>query len=35
MAKSPSPASEITARRDDTVLRRVRHLGSAHSGLRE
>jgi succinate dehydrogenase / fumarate reductase membrane anchor subunit len=35
MAKSPSSASDITALRDDTVLRRVRHLGSGHSGLGE
>jgi succinate dehydrogenase / fumarate reductase, membrane anchor subunit len=35
MDKSPASASDITALRDDTVLRRVRHLGSAHSGLGE
>ena len=27
--------SNSTALRDDTVLRRVRHLGSAHEGLKE
>ena len=27
--------SNLTALRDGSVLRRVRHLGSAHSGLRE
>jgi succinate dehydrogenase / fumarate reductase membrane anchor subunit len=35
MDKSPSSASDITALRDDTVLRRVRHLGSARSGRGE
>ena len=34
MAKAPSP-SNATALRDETVLRRVRHLGSARDGLRE
>lgn len=34
MAKVPS-LSNATALRDETVLRQVRHLGSAHSGLRE
>jgi succinate dehydrogenase / fumarate reductase, membrane anchor subunit len=34
MAKAP-PLSNATALRDEVVLRRVRHLGSAHSGLRE
>ena len=29
------PLSSSTALRDDAVLRRVRHLGSAHDGLRE
>jgi succinate dehydrogenase / fumarate reductase membrane anchor subunit len=31
----PSKPSNATALRDDTVLRRVRHLGSAREGLRE
>jgi len=35
MGETPSPSSQVTALRDDTVLRRVRHLGSARSGLRE
>src|SRR5712671_7873844 len=34
MAKAPSP-SNATALRDETVLRRVRQLGSARDGLRE
>ena len=34
MAKAPSLA-DSTALRDDTALRRVRHLGSAGKGLRE
>jgi succinate dehydrogenase membrane anchor subunit len=34
MAKVPS-LSNATALRDETVLRQVRHLGSARSGLRE
>src|SRR5215813_8633560 len=34
MAKAPSSAS-ATALRDETVLRRVRQLGSARDGLRE
>ena len=34
MAKSPSLAN-LTALRDETVLRRVRQLGSARDGLRE
>jgi succinate dehydrogenase / fumarate reductase membrane anchor subunit len=34
MAKAPSP-SNATALRDETVLRRVRQLGSARNGLRE
>ena len=34
MAKSPA-LSNSTALRDETMLRRVRHLGSAHDGLRE
>ena len=34
MGKAPSP-SNSTALRDETVLRRVRHLGSARDGLRE
>src|SRR5580704_14844221 len=34
MAKAPSP-SNATALRDETVLRRVRQLGSAREGLRE
>jgi succinate dehydrogenase / fumarate reductase, membrane anchor subunit len=34
MANTPS-LSNTTALRDEVVLRRVRHLGSAHSGLRE
>jgi succinate dehydrogenase membrane anchor subunit len=34
MAKS-RPLSEATALRDESVLRRVRHLGSARSGLQE
>jgi hypothetical protein len=34
MAKSPS-LSNLTALRDETVLRRVRHFGSARNGLRE
>jgi succinate dehydrogenase / fumarate reductase membrane anchor subunit len=34
MAKSP-PLSNLTALRDETVLRRVRHFGSARNGLRE
>jgi succinate dehydrogenase membrane anchor subunit len=34
MAKS-QPLSNSTALRDETVLRRVRQLGSAHDGLRE
>ena len=34
MAKIPS-LSNSTALRDETVLRRVRHLGSARDGLRE
>ena len=34
MAKS-RPLSNATALRDETVLRRVRQLGSAHDGLRE
>jgi succinate dehydrogenase / fumarate reductase membrane anchor subunit len=34
MANTPS-LSNATALRDEVVLRRVRHLGSAHSGLRE
>ena len=29
------PLSEATALRDESVLRRVRHLGSARSGLQE
>ena len=29
------PESSSTALRDENVLRRVRHLGSAHNGLRE
>ena len=35
MGKTPVPNSDFTALRDDTVLRRVRYLGSARSGLRE
>ena len=35
MGKTPVPYSDFTALRDDTVLRRVRYLGSARSGLRE
>ena len=31
----PRPLSNSTALRDETVLRRVRQLGSAHDGLRE
>jgi succinate dehydrogenase / fumarate reductase membrane anchor subunit len=34
MTKSPS-LSNSTALRDETVLRRVRHLGSARNGLQE
>ena len=34
MAKSPA-LSNSTALRDETVLRRVRHFGSARNGLRE
>src|SRR4029077_9881651 len=34
MAKAPS-LSNVTALRDETVLRRVRQLGSARAGLRE
>jgi|SoiMethySBSTD1v2_1073268.scaffolds.fasta_scaffold3657081_2 succinate dehydrogenase / fumarate reductase membrane anchor subunit len=34
MAKAPSLANS-TALRDETVLRRVRHFGSARDGLRE
>ena len=34
MAKSP-PLSNLTALRDETVLRRVRHFGSARNGLQE
>jgi succinate dehydrogenase / fumarate reductase membrane anchor subunit len=34
MAKAPS-LSNLTALRDETVLRRVRQLGSAREGLRE
>jgi succinate dehydrogenase / fumarate reductase membrane anchor subunit len=34
MAKAPS-LSNVTALRDETVLRRVRQLGSARDGLRE
>ena len=34
MAKSSS-LSNLTALRDETVLRRVRHFGSARNGLRE
>ena len=34
MAKTPA-LSNSTALRDETMLRRVRHLGSAHDGLRE
>ena len=34
MARLPS-SSDITALRDDAVLRHVRQLGSAHSGQRE
>ena len=34
MAKAPSP-SNATALRDETTLRRVRQLGSAHDGRRE
>ena len=34
MAKSPS-LSNLTALRDETALRRVRHFGSARNGLRE
>jgi succinate dehydrogenase / fumarate reductase, membrane anchor subunit len=34
MGKAPS-LSNSTALRDETVLRRVRHLGSARDGLRE
>ena len=34
MTKAPSP-SNATALRDETVLRRVRQLGSARDGLRE
>src|ERR1700754_1864783 len=34
MAKAPSP-SNATALRDETVLRRVRQLGSARNALRE
>jgi succinate dehydrogenase / fumarate reductase, membrane anchor subunit len=34
MGKAPS-LSNSTALRDETVLRRVRHLGSARKGLRE
>src|ERR1700736_5440213 len=34
MAK-PLSLSNATALRDENVTRRVRHLGSAHSGLRE
>ena len=34
MSKAPSP-SNATALRDETVLRRVRQLGSARDGLRE
>jgi hypothetical protein len=30
-----SDLSDSTALRDETVLRRVRHLGSAHSGLKD
>ena len=33
-ASSPS-LSDATALRDETVLRRMRHFGSAHDGLRE
>jgi succinate dehydrogenase / fumarate reductase membrane anchor subunit len=32
---STSKLSNSTALRDDTVLRRMRHLGSAHEGLKE
>jgi len=35
MGKTPASFSDFTALRDDTVLRRVRYLGSARSGLRE
>jgi succinate dehydrogenase / fumarate reductase membrane anchor subunit len=31
----PRSSSNSTALRDETMLRRVRHLGSAHDGLRE
>ena len=34
MAKSPSLAN-LTALRDETMLRRVRHFGSARNGLQE
>jgi succinate dehydrogenase / fumarate reductase, membrane anchor subunit len=34
MAKSPS-LENLTALRDETVLRRVRHFGSARNGLQE
>jgi len=33
--KALHPAADLTALRDDTVLRRVRNLGSAKSGLNE
>jgi len=32
---SNSPLSDVTALRDETVLRRVRHLGSSRDGLRD
>jgi succinate dehydrogenase / fumarate reductase, membrane anchor subunit len=32
---NPRPLTSSTALRDETVLRRVRHLGSARDGLRE
>src|SRR5580700_10763064 len=32
---SPHSVSNSTALRDESMLRRVRYLGSAHSGLRE
>jgi succinate dehydrogenase / fumarate reductase, membrane anchor subunit len=36
MSNTPlSDLSDSTALRDETVLRRVRHLGSAHSGLKD
>ena len=32
---NPHSSSDSTALRDETMLRRVRHLGSARDGLRE